>query len=328
MAALGVVSAPEATPEPIFIDVQVVDEPGGGFNDPLLGPQRLAAMHFAADLWGSFFVASFPGETVVVEVEWVPTLGEYGALTAVTATTQPTALGDITVQWPIMEHTFGGELSDSVGGRIQFSEERVFHLPTTGDPGDLLDFATLALHELGHLFGFISNLEPDGTFNGAPFGPIPNFYDLFLRDADGFPVVALLPEDRALVATSGDGLFWGGPAGVAANGGALPNLSAPTTFFAGTTAMHLSETFFPGDVLMDVLQQPGEVIRTLAPVERGMFQDMGWTLAPEPRAPGFLVIGVLAVVARRRSSAARAVRPDRGVPGQPDLLRSLLALSP
>jgi hypothetical protein len=92
--------------------------------------------------------------------------------------------------------------------------------------------------------------------------------------------------------------------------------------------MHLSETFFPGDVLMDVLQQPGEVIRTLSPVERGMFQDMGWTLAPEPRAPGFLVIGVLAVVARRRSSAARAVRPDRGAPGQPDLPRSLLALSP
>jgi hypothetical protein len=305
MATLGLVSAPEATAEPVFIDVQVVDEPGGGFNDPVLGPQRLAAMHFAADLWGSFFVASFPGETVVVEVEWVPTLGEYGAVTAVTATTQLTALGDVTVQWPIMEHTFGGELSDSIGGRIQFSEEREFYLPTTGHPGDRLDLATLALHELGHVFGFISNLVADGTYDGTPFGLIPNFYDLFLRDVDGFPVVALFPEDRALVATSGNGLFWGGPAGVAANGGALPNLSAPEQFIEGTTAMHLSDTFFPGDVLMDGALLPGEVIRTLSPVERGMFQDMGWTLAPEPGAAAFVAMGILAVLGVRRSHSLR-----------------------
>jgi hypothetical protein len=292
--------------DPIVIDVQVMDEPGGGFNDPVLGPQRLNAMRTAAELWGSFFTSSYPGETVEVLVEMVPSLGELGALTAVFATTQSTDLGDITMQWPILEHISGQDVHDGPGGLIQFSEEVDFYLEPTGDPGDRLDFVTLALHEMGHVFGFISNLVADGTYDGTPFGPIPNYYDLFLRDADGFPLVALLPEERAAAATSGDGLLWGGPAGVAGNGGVPPNLSAPETYIPATSVLHISETFFPGDVLMDAALLPGEVFRTLAPVERGMFQDMGWTLAPEPRASALIAIGALAVLRAGRLVRRRA----------------------
>jgi len=36
---------------------------------------------------------------------------------------------------------------------------------------------------------------------------------------------------------------------------------------------------------MDAGQYPGDVIRTLSPVERGMFEDMGWTLAPRSPVP-------------------------------------------
>src|SRR5262245_6634912 len=57
--ALGLGHAPPASAAPITVDIQVIDEPGGGFNDPVLGPARLNAMRFAAGVWGSFFDASF-----------------------------------------------------------------------------------------------------------------------------------------------------------------------------------------------------------------------------------------------------------------------------
>ena len=61
--------------EPVQIAFQVLDGPGVGFNDPLLGPQRLQAFAFAAARWGSFFVSAFPGETVPVGIRFGP-LGE------------------------------------------------------------------------------------------------------------------------------------------------------------------------------------------------------------------------------------------------------------
>jgi len=294
--ALGLPFARPASADPIVIDVQVADDPGVGFNDPVLGPKRLAAVRAAAALWGSFFVSSYPGETVPITVEMAPTLGDFGAKTQVRATTLSTAIGDITVQYSIMEHTSGQDLFADADGIIQFSLARDFYLETEGNPGNLLDFETLALHEMGHVFGFISNMGADGTYDAAAFGALPNLYDLFLQNAAGVSLLALSPEERAAVAISGDGLFWGGPLGVAGNGGIRPNLSAPTTFIEALNLVHISETFFPGDVLMDAGLSPGEVIRTLAPVERGMFEDMGWTTAPEPQASDLAAVALLGIL--------------------------------
>ena len=55
---------------PVRIVADVVDAPGEGFNDSVLGPQRLRAFRVAADLWGGFFKSSFPGETVRVTVSF------------------------------------------------------------------------------------------------------------------------------------------------------------------------------------------------------------------------------------------------------------------
>jgi len=82
--ALTLLSALSARAEPIAIDIQVAHEPGDGFNDPVLGAQRLAAMRTAADLFGHFFTASHPGETVPVQVEMVPALVDRAAETRVT----------------------------------------------------------------------------------------------------------------------------------------------------------------------------------------------------------------------------------------------------
>src|SRR6476620_5738059 len=75
VVALAVVvglGLPGTHAEPVQIAFQVLDGPGVGFNDPLLGPQRLQAFAFAAERWGSFFVSAFPGETVPVGIRFGP----------------------------------------------------------------------------------------------------------------------------------------------------------------------------------------------------------------------------------------------------------------
>src|SRR6476661_7319241 len=42
------------------------DMPGEGFLDPVLGPQRRAAMEYAGDIWGSLIRSSYAGETIRV----------------------------------------------------------------------------------------------------------------------------------------------------------------------------------------------------------------------------------------------------------------------
>jgi hypothetical protein len=84
-------------------------------------------------------------------------------------------------------------------------------------------------------------------------------------------------------------------------------MSAPTQYLEGTSVVHISETFFPGDPLMDAALYPGDVIRRLTPVERGMFYDMGWTV-PEPSAPALFGVAVLSILVLRRSRVAMAAR--------------------
>src|SRR5262245_18671882 len=73
--ALAVVvglGAPSSHAGPVQIAFQVLDGPGVGFNDPILGPQRLQAFAFAAARWGSLFDSAFPGETVPVGISFGP----------------------------------------------------------------------------------------------------------------------------------------------------------------------------------------------------------------------------------------------------------------
>ncbi len=41
-----------ASAAPIQFEIHVLDDPGKGFNDPILGAQRLSAFEFAANRWG------------------------------------------------------------------------------------------------------------------------------------------------------------------------------------------------------------------------------------------------------------------------------------
>ena len=306
-SALIAFHVPSAEAAPIKIEVLVQDGPGEGFNDPVLGPQRLFAFQFAASLWGSFFVSSFPGQTVRVGINVGP-LADFAALgdplNLRIDLPPPVAFG-----LPILNQLLGADsFPNMVDGEITFNEQTDFFLGTGGNPGNRLDFVTLALHELGHLFGFSSTLLADGTYADG----FPTVYDYGVQDRLGNQLTDLSPQTRLEAATSGDGLFWAGTNGIAANGGIRPNLSAGTQFVKGSNVLHLSNTFGPGNLLMDAVTEEGTVIRRLSALERGIFEDLGWNLAsaqatPEPCTLLLVSIGLLSLLgcASRRAHSMR-----------------------
>ena len=313
-AALPLCALQTALAEPIPIAVRVLDDPGEGFNDPVLGPARLAAMHFAADLWGSFFETTFAGQKVNVDVSFdAPSAAQgFVAFSSVLAARPPRA--NFQAVRTQAENFFQRSLArdpDLRHGSIVFNNQENFFLGTTGSPpANALDFVTFALHELGHIFGFYSALDASGDYVGVAPG-FPSFYDFFVYNAAGRQLVNLSPAERIAAATSGNGLFWGGENGVAENGGVRPNLSAGTTYNRLVNVVHTSDTFGP-DVLMDPNKFFGESIHGLSPMERGMFEDLAWALAPlrtvpEPATWLLFIASMAALGLRIRHSPAKHV---------------------
>jgi hypothetical protein len=305
---------------PIPITVHILDAPGQGFNDPTLGPARQSAFRYAADLWGSFFETTFPGQIVDIGVQFNATIADNFVAHSSALFGRPSRTVNYQTTITHAENLFRRDFSGTRRhGTVTFNPNVDFFLGTSGTPGpNQIDLVTFGLHELGHIFGFTSALSADGTYTKA--ANLPTFYDRGVTDASCNQLIDMLPEQRIALATSGNGLFWCASNAYAANGDAPFNLSASPNFNPDVNVLHISDTFFPVEVLMDPNKMFGEVIHTLHAVERGIFTDLQWTLAPprdesvpEPSGLLLLLAGLAAVLYVRRaafSSQRRASSPS------------------
>ena len=145
LVTLGCVSiASRAAPIPI--NLIVADDPGEGYNDPVLGPARLDAMQYAVNLWGSFFEKTFPTQAVDVRVSMDPlpntaTEDLLGFSNAPRGLVPPERALRTTVSH--LEMLLERRFLTQIPSIIMDSTEDFF-LGTTGSPGGKYDFVTTA----------------------------------------------------------------------------------------------------------------------------------------------------------------------------------------
>ncbi len=167
--------------------------------------------------------------------------------------------------------------------------------------GNQYDFQSVAVHEMLHTFGFLSNVDPPGTNTGRSW----TLFDSFLADSGGTSPFGAdfrwnSGYDPALTGGRG-GLYFSGPNAVAAYGALVP-LYTPNPWESGSSMSHLDDRTFTGadDQLMNARVSTGRGPRTLTSIERGILADLGYTLAP---VPGGAALLMLLVVVRRRPAA-------------------------
>ncbi|SFD87029.1 PEP-CTERM sorting domain-containing protein [Nitrosomonas sp. Nm166] len=301
---------------PINFDFVFEDEPGTGFFDPTFGQQAQETLTTAGDIWGRFLPQSFPGETITVAAQFVdtPPVGipdTFGGLGGpiVLSRDFPNSVPDTLYPGALVNHLARedafpvGDPFTPTGAEISitFNSQKDYFFGTNGTPGaNQLDFLSLALHEIGHGLGFISELSSDGSFiHGGP-----SIYDRFVVDEFGTPITAMTDAERLAAVTDFLGLFWSGEHGVAALDGTRPGLAAADGVFVPAVSIgHFSEGFFLplGLGLNDILMLSGGseeiwVMHTPDRLTLGVLEDIGWNIAtpvPEPASWSLFAVGLI-----------------------------------
>jgi hypothetical protein len=158
-------------------------------------------------------------------------------------------------------------------------------------PGDY-DFVTVALKYIGWGFGFNSWMSLCGPMGGC-WGSnenrvYPLIYDTFVVNGNGqhltdtslFPNPSLALQNELM----SDNIYFAGPAAIAANGGTMPKLYAPTDWQAIKYPLFLDDGAFPAgsvNALMTHTLNTGEAIHHPGPLALAMLHDLGWPNAPQ-----------------------------------------------
>lgn len=160
-------------------------------------------------------------------------------------------------------------------------------------PGDLIDFSSVVLHEIGHGLGFFGSMTK-GTYCGGSdlgcwgygFYNEPFIYDRFTQNGAGTPLLDYqnFSSELGSQLTSGS-VYFNGPNANAANGNARVPLFAPNPWQQGSSYSHLGENFnSTANALMTWSINYGEVQHSPGPVMLAMFKDMGWNTSSSPTA--------------------------------------------
>ncbi|WP_395310244.1 Ig-like domain-containing protein [Mycobacterium sp. AMU20-3851] len=166
--------------------------------------------------------------------------------------------------------------------------------------GSQYDFSTVAMHEFLHSFGLMSYVEPGAIETRRTW----TIYDSLLQSSDGTRLIGT--DFRLNTALSSNlqggngGLFFGGEHAVAASGGPAA-VYTPSTWAQGSSLSHLSNAAAAGaDRSLTSPRVPlGPGPRTLTATERGLMQDLGYTLTPLDATSVLAFIGFVFIRRRR-----------------------------
>ena len=168
------------------------------------------------------------------------------------------------------------------------------------------DFASTAVHELMHSFGFLSAVDAPGKNNDRDWVT----FDRFVVTSAGARPISPLYRWRnrfdPLLTDPEDGLYFGGANAIAAYGGLVP-LYTPDPWQPGSAMSHLDDFTFTGanQKIMNAATASGLSVRVLSPVELAILTDLGYHVVM-PDSPPYAAAGLAFVLlgGRRRKSKA------------------------
>lgn len=266
---------------------------GVGFEDGTLGLARRTALQNAADEFGAQFENTATINIAVTSSDDanITTLASAGTNT-LTSGSSPIFGGIEVIRTKVLTGVdLNGAASD---GNLDVNWANMFEL--SGVPADVdateFDFHSVITHELAHAIGFSASPDQAGTdINGVVAGESGNWFefDQFLTDVAGTPVIdsAGILDQAAWTtlsvggtSTTGGGLFFNGPAAVAANNGQPVGLFTPATYVPGSSVSHLDNTdpAFANMIMLSAVQA-GSAVRGFSTIEEAIFIDLGYSLA-------------------------------------------------
>ena len=164
------------------------------------------------------------------------------------------------------------------------------------------DFESIAMHELLHTFGVLSNIDKAG-FNT---GQVWTVFDSYVVNSAGTRVIdgATYTWKNAYNSnlTGGNGgLYFAGPTAVAAYQALVP-LYTPNPWQPGSSLSHLNDNVFsgPNEALMNAVTSVGPGIRVISPIELGILSDIGYTVTSGSGTSALLFVGLITLRVRRR----------------------------
>lgn len=280
------------------------------------------AIRFAASIWGTHLDSDVPVRVQASFAELDPqTLGVAGpacvearAELPQANTWYPVALAEALIgadlNPPGATVCPGVDIIATFNSALDVNSDGVtdWYFGTDGNtPSGRYDFATVALHELGHGLGFVGTFavvtddseptcpEPlgdvqtgSGCWGLGSSTILPLIFDRFAEDGAGRPLLdeAVYPNpSRALGdVLQSDAVRFDGPSAAAANGTLPIDLFAPSNFEPGSSFSHLDEEVSPpGDPnsLMTPQLARAEAIFSPGPFTCAVMSDIGWPLGTD-----------------------------------------------
>jgi YVTN family beta-propeller protein len=277
------------------ITITYGNQDGDGFFDPVRGPARRSAFEFAVGYWERALAGAVP---ITITATMDPLGGSGGDALLARAgavTLHRNFAGAAPDTW------YGAALANELSGvdlngadtaeiSIMFNADVDgpevlgsigWYYGTDAQPGTDIDFATIALHELGHGLNFFELVDSaSGAWRSA--SNQPGIFDRMLfRPQVG--LFAGMRDAERLAAIISPPLLWVGN-DVGTFNGTAPALFTPDPAEPGSSVGHWDPTSAPGELMAPfyggAVHDAGLLLPALA--------DMGWQLAipsPTPRAP-------------------------------------------
>ncbi len=252
-------------------------------------PEAEAAFEHAKGIWEHAIVSTVP---IIIDAQWTD-LGDN-----VLGSAGPSSLfwdfsgaPDNRMYPTPLANAIAGQDITGGGPHIlaNFNSEFTWYFGTDGNPpGDLFDFVSVVLHEIGHGLGFTTFRDYDADTGEGTIGfgnPVrySRYSENLLLGEGGTPLINIgdgVPLGNAFTSNN---VYSASASAIEANGNSAPRYYAPEDYSSSSIAHWDEADFPPGNIhsLMTPQIGPGEAIHNPGPITLGLFQDMGWELCQD-----------------------------------------------